>query len=108
MQSLMKAAPASYTLDLDDYIRAAAEMAKLLKQPMLIMQGGRDYQVTETDFNMWKNALGSRTDVTLKLYPDLNHLFMTGDGKATPAEYDKPGSVSQNVISDLISWIGKR
>ena len=50
--------PASYWLDLRDY--APAEAAKALKQPMLILQGERDYQVTMDDFRRWRQALGSR------------------------------------------------
>ena len=102
--SLILGGPASYWLDIQGYV--PAEMAKSLKQPMLIMQGGRDYQVTEVDFKIWKATLSSRTNVTFKLYPDLNHLFMTGVGKATPAEYAIPGSVAQTVIDDMASWIG--
>lgn len=101
--SLMVGAPASYWLDLRGYV--PAEMAKSLKQPMLILQGARDYQVTTADFKIWKNALGSRTNVTLELYQDLNHLFMTGVGKATPAEYNKPGTVAESVVSDIGDWI---
>jgi uncharacterized protein len=105
VQALMKCAPASYNRDLADYIPAAAEMAKSLKQPMLILQGARDYQAIEADFNTWKDTLSSRTDVTFKLYPDLNHVFMTGVGMATPAEYTRPGSVAEVVISDIGDWI---
>ena len=47
--------PANYWLDLRRYDAAAA--AKELSQPMLILQGGRDYQVTSDDFQGWKNAL---------------------------------------------------
>ena len=101
--SLILGAPASYWLDIQGYV--PAEMAKSLKQPMLIMQGGRDYQSTTVDFNIWKDALSSRANVTLKLYPDLNHVFMTGAGKATPAEYGKPGTVAQTVVSDIGDWI---
>jgi uncharacterized protein len=104
--SLIMGVPASYWLDIRGYV--PAEMAKSLKQPMLILQGSRDYQVTEADFKIWKDALSSRTDVTFKLYPDLNHLFMTGVGKATPAEYEKPGTVAQSVVSDIGDWINRQ
>jgi uncharacterized protein len=102
--SLIIGVPASYWLDIRGYV--PAEMAKSLKQSMLILQGARDYQSTTADFKIWKDALGSRTDVTLKLYPDLNHLFMTGVGKATPAEYAKPGIVAEVMVSDVGDWIG--
>ena len=101
--SLLLGVPVSYWLDL----RASSptETAKSLKQPMLILQGGRDYQVTEVDLGNWKAALSSRANVTFKLYPDLNHLFITGTGKATPSEYEQPGTVEQSVVRDISDWI---
>jgi hypothetical protein len=105
VQSLMKSTPDSYNQDFDDYIRAAPEMAKSLKQPMLILQGARDYQAIEADFKIWKEVLGSKANATFNLYPDLNHLFMTGVGMATPAEYEKHGTVAESVVSDIGDWI---
>ncbi len=95
--------PASYWLDLRDY--DPAETAKGLAQPVLILQGERDYQVTTADFEGWQAALGSLPSVTLKLYPDLNHLFMAGEGKSTPAEYEIAGHVAEQVIADIVDWI---
>ena len=43
--------------------------------------------------------------MAFKFYPDLNNLFMTGTGKATPEEYQKPGNVAQQVVDDIASWI---
>lgn len=97
--------PAAYWLDLRGY--QPAEMAKELSQPMLIIQGGRDYQVTDTDFQLWKKALSSKTNVEFKFYEKLNHLFMQGQGKSTPAEYQVPGHVAQTVIEDIADWIKK-
>jgi dienelactone hydrolase len=101
--ALLLHAPPQYWLDLRRHDPLAA--AKTLRQPLLILQGGRDYQVTETDFAGWKKALGSQPGVTFKLYPDLNHLFMAGQGKSTPAEYERPGHVAENVIDDIAAWI---
>jgi hypothetical protein len=98
--------PASYWLDLRGY--NPAEVAKGLTQPMLILQGGRDYQVTVVDFEGWQSALASRSSdgTRLKLYPNLNHLFMAGEGKSTPAEYEIAGNVAEEVIVDIADWIG--
>jgi fermentation-respiration switch protein FrsA (DUF1100 family) len=101
--TLLLQAPPGYWLDLREHDPVAA--AKTLKQPLLILQGGRDYQVTEADFEGWKNRLGSRPTVTLKLYPNLNHLFIAGEGKSTPAEYERPGHVAETVVSDIAEWI---
>lgn len=95
--------PASYWLDLHAH-DPVAEAAKT-RQPILILQGGRDYQVTQTDFNQWKAALAPSPRVTFELYPALNHLFVSGEGKSTPQDYDKPGHVSGVVISDIADWV---
>jgi dienelactone hydrolase len=104
--ALLLHAPAAYWLDLREHDTLA--IAKGLKQPLLILQGGRDYQVTEVDFNRWKEALGARPNVTFKLYPKLNHLFMAGEGKSTPDEYEEPGHVAEGVVADMAEWIGAR
>ena len=70
-----------------------------------MLQGGRDYQVTEKDFEGWKKSLSLREDVEFKLYPRLNHLFIEGKGKSSPAEYSLAGHVAQPVIEDIAEWI---
>lgn len=106
MAKLLGAMPA-YWLDLRGY--DPPELAKTVKAPMLILQGGRDYQVTTEDFENWKAALGSRKDVEFHLYPKLNHLFYEGEGVLTPLEYvQKHGSVAPYVVDDIAAWIIKR
>lgn len=99
-------APASYWLDLRGYDPPSA--AKPLKQPMLVLQGERDYQVTMDEFARWKAALGSKPNVTLKSYPALNHLMIAGAGKSLPAEYSTPGHVAQDVVDDIARWIAPK
>lgn len=96
-------APASYWIDLQDY--RPADLARSLTVPLLIGQGERDYQVTQQDFQNWQDALAGQAHVTLKSYPDLNHLFISGDGKSTPTEYQTPGNVAPALIQDLANWI---
>lgn len=96
--------PASYWLDLRGY--HVVEVAKSLKIPILILQGGRDFQVPPaTNFAEWKTALAGKKNVTWKLFPDLNHLFLTGTGPSMPKEYDTPGHVAEQVVIDIASWI---
>jgi dienelactone hydrolase len=97
--------PASYFLDLRGY-DPVAQAAKL-KIRILVLQGARDYQVTDADFDLWKKGLAGQTNVTFKLYPDLNHLFVTGEGKSKPAEYDKAGHVSAETVTDIADWVKK-
>lgn len=94
---------ASYWYDLEK--RDPVAEARKLSCPLLILQGERDYQVTMVDFNNWKEGLSSRDNVTFKLYPNLNHLFIAGEGKSTPGEYQNPGHVDKQVIEDIAQWI---
>jgi uncharacterized protein len=93
----------AYWLDLRGY--DSVKTAAKLKIPILILQGGRDYQVTPSNFEAWGAALGKRGNVTLKIYPGLNHLFMPGTGRSTPAEYEQPGHVSEEVIDTIATWV---
>jgi dienelactone hydrolase len=97
--------PGSYWLDLRGYDPAA--LAAKLPIPMLILQGERDYQVRMADFEGWKKALAGRSNVTFKSYPALYHLFIAGSGPSTPAEYEQPGHVSEEVIADVAGWIAR-
>jgi uncharacterized protein len=93
-----------YWLDLREYNQVSA--AQALSMPLLILQGGRDYQVlADKDFTGWQVALAGKNAVTLKLYPELNHLFIAGEGPSLPAEYEVEGHISQEVIDDIASWI---
>ncbi|MBN1271623.1 MAG: alpha/beta fold hydrolase [Candidatus Aminicenantes bacterium] len=92
-----------YWLDLKRY--DPAETAESIKRSLLIMQGGRDYQVTKKDFENWKKSLGSKENVTFKFYPSLNHLFISGKGPSSPSEYQKSDHVDETVIEDIAHWI---
>jgi dienelactone hydrolase len=79
-----------------------------IQQPVLVLQGERDYQVTMEDFRGWQQALQGRSNATYKTYANLNHCFMEGVGKARPEEYVKAGHVAQEVIVDIAAWIKKQ
>jgi dienelactone hydrolase len=95
--------PAPYWLALRAYNPTAT--AAGIGQPMLILQGERDYQVTMEDFEGWRKALAGRKNITFKSYPNLNHLFMEGKGKAKPSDYDKAGHVASEVVDDIAAWV---
>ncbi|SJZ75480.1 alpha/beta hydrolase [Novilysobacter spongiicola] len=73
--------------------------------PMLLLQGGRDFQVVDADWQLWQRALGDRDDVTLRHYPSLNHLGIAGDGPGSLEEYQTPGHVDERLIGDIARWI---
>lgn len=103
--SIILGIPASYWVDLNNYDPIAT--AKKLKNRMFIFQGGNDFQVTLTDFNLWKKELGNQKNVTFKLYPELNHLLTPQSEKGTMQQYARPGTVANYLIDDLANWIKK-
>ncbi len=95
--------PQTYRADLLLYNPAA--QARTSDTPMLILQGERDFQVTMKDFALWRASLDGRKNVTFRSYPNLNHLFIAGQGKSTPAEYAMPAHVAAEVIADIAAWV---
>lgn len=96
--------PASYWLDLRDYDPVA--VAASLDLPILLVQGGRDYQSTVADdLARWQAGLADRPRVTVRLHPDHNHLFFPGSGPCTPAEYDAPQHVDPTVVAEVAEWL---
>ena len=98
-------APPAYWLELKAQTPAAT--AARLGLPLLVLQGGRDYQVSGKDFAGWQRALKGVPRATLKTYPDLNHLFVAGEGPSAPAEYEKPGHVDREVVEDIATFIAR-
>jgi uncharacterized protein len=81
--------------------------ARALPQPLLLIQGDRDYQTTVTDdLDIWLNGLRGRKAVTVVQFPNDDHLFLSGTGPPTPREYSKPGHVDPTVIATIAHWIG--
>ena len=72
---------------------------------MLFLQGERDFQVTQEDLGLWKTGLAGAKNITFRTYPALNHLFIAGEGPASPLDYRKPGNVAPAVIEDVSAWI---
>ena len=86
---------------------AVAEATKIA-QPMLILQGARDIQVVDADWQNWRQAFHDDARVTFKLYDALNHLAIPGEGDGTLAEYGRPGHVAPELIADIAAWIEAR
>jgi dienelactone hydrolase len=96
--------PAPYWLDLRDYHPVA--VAAALGKPMLILQGGRDYQVTVADdLARWRAGVAQHPDVTIRVYDPDNHLFFPGTGPSSPAEYEPAQHVDPAVVADIASWL---
>ena len=88
-----------------------AQDLKKLKCPVLALNGKKDIQV---DAVMNLTAIQKRItgngnkNVTVKAYPNLNHLFQTCE-KGTLTEYGQlEETINPEVLKDIIEWIRKQ
>lgn len=99
--------PAYYFWEMAQY--DAGEILQSLDIPVLIINGGQDFQVVNADGMEAWNALNLPDNVQVSYYPELNHLLMNPDApedaRGTVAEYDTPCNVSQDVISEIGEFI---
>jgi dienelactone hydrolase len=106
-EPLLLKLPKRYWLDLNTYDPIA--VARDIAQPMLILQGGHDYQVTaKDDFSLWQAAFGSNPRIRLIEYPLLGHTFMPGNDPPGPKDYQQAAHVDAKVIVDIAEWITAR
>lgn len=98
--------PARYWSDLNGYDPVA--VAGQIPQPILIVQGGRDYQVTpDGDYARWQAAFDGSARVQLRLFPALDHLLIAGSGPSLPKDYAVAGHVDVGVIDVIAAFINK-
>jgi uncharacterized protein len=101
-------APAHYWRDL--FARTPLETLRGLPLPVLVLQGGKDYQVTKADYDLVAAALAAKSVALRELhwFPGLNHLFIAvpGEGPSTGAEYGAAGHVDAAVVAAIVQWIG--
>ena len=77
--------------------------------PAFIMQGGKDFQVlAEVDYKKFREDLSARDHTEFKLYPDLNHCFVTAlsdDIRKVSDEYKTERHIGDEVIGDMADFI---
>jgi uncharacterized protein len=85
--------------------------AKRVKTPVLILQGGDDQQVIAAEAPLLANAFkaGGNADVTSRVFPQLNHLFILQPG-GNPAGYATltTNLASPAVLGAAADWVVER
>ncbi|MBN8211384.1 MAG: alpha/beta fold hydrolase [Xanthomonadales bacterium] len=87
-----------------DAVDQVAE-ARAIEQPLLFLQGARDIQVVDADWQGWRDAFHDSPRASFKLYETLNHLAISGEGDGNLQEYQTPGHVDAALIADIAAWI---
>ena len=84
-----------------DILQAAEEITL----PCLLLQGEEDYQVTMTDFGIWKDTLGGKENWRMISYPGLTHLFTPGKLSEGSAVYAREAKMDPGVIGDIAAFV---
>ena len=84
------------------------EEAKTLTLPILLIQGGRDYNVTKKDYELWADAMKGKSNFKKVYFEELDHMFFVGVGKARPDDVTKPNYVSEKVTAKMIDFINAK
>ncbi len=81
------------------------------EKPILIMQGGKDFQASACkDYAAYKELLAGKRNVAFRLYEDLNHAFVPsiyGDIIKARREYNVEQHIAEEVIADAANWISR-
>ena len=87
----------------------ASDYLTVSEKPILIMQGEKDFQATvHKDFEAYKQLLAGKSNVTFRLYENLNHAFVPsvyGNIMKAKQEYNIEQHISEDVIADIANWI---
>jgi len=88
-----------------------ATTARKVRTPVLILQGGNDRQVSPDQAEMLEATFrsGGNKDVTTRVFPGLNHLFLT-DASGSGSGYASLPSkqVGPDVLGAIADWIATR
>jgi len=94
--------PLAYWLSVKE-VNAVGDAVKLTCA-ILLLHGGRDNQVIDQDWAIWKAALVRRANATLKRYESLGHLGIAVDAGWLANEIPN-GHVDSVLIGDVAEWI---
>ena len=86
-----------------DILQAAEDIT----QPVLLLQGEEDYQVTMEDFGIWQEHFGGKENWTLKSRPGLTHLFTPGQRTEGSAAYTGDKKTDARVILDIAEFVNE-
>jgi dienelactone hydrolase len=89
-----------------------APTMRRVKTPVLILTGSRDQQAAPEQVALQEAAFkeGGNTDVTARVLPDLNHLFVQ-DTDGFPGNYAKlppPVMMRTDVVTMIVDWLAQR
>lgn len=88
-----------------------AQIIKRVPCPILILQGGKDFQVLAKDLpRLVDAAIAAHRDASVRIFPNDDHLFITipAGSQSSLAEYMAPHRLDPAMVGALIAWLDAR
>ncbi|HEX9691858.1 MAG TPA: alpha/beta hydrolase [Gemmatimonadales bacterium] len=86
--------------------------ARQVTQPVLVLHGEYDRQVTVEQATELADAIreGGNRDVTVRIFPKLNHLFLMSLEDGSPHEYMaiEDASLPSEVLDTIVTWLSTK
>jgi pimeloyl-ACP methyl ester carboxylesterase len=81
-------------------------LSRVPKMPVFVAQGGKDVQVPPTEADLVKTGLasGKNGDASVKVYPELNHVFATSHGGGVTEYADADAHVDAGFLADTVAF----
>ena len=81
------------------------DVAKTLNTQILLIQGGRDFNVTKKDYDLWLEAMKGKPNFKTAYFEELDHMFFEGKGKAKPEDVTKLNYPSEKLTNKMAEFI---
>lgn len=83
---------------------------KQVKCPVLALNGGKDIQVAPGNLAVIEHAVrqGGNANITVKEFPDMNHLFQTCTTGATDEYATIEQTIDPSVLAEIAGWVLKQ
>ena len=94
-----------YFTEMDSH--PAADYLQQIDKPILIMQGGKDFQVyADKDYVLYQEIAAGRSNFEFRLYDNLTHMFTQSSmDKPSVADYVSGAKVDGQPLADMLAWL---
>lgn len=95
----------------ENYHYHASQYIQSINTPLLLIQGGKDYQVNEKDYIIWQKMIIKQKfkHTKLVLLAQMNHIMnISTNEHSSPAEYMEEASFDKSIIKEISNFIFKK
>lgn len=73
--------------------------------PVLIINGGHDYQVRIKDFELWKTGLENKNNIKFDFIENVNHIYGETENMSVPTDYRIYKPIAPKLFEEINKWI---